>query len=95
MGTNDDVPFGNRVEVKNLNSVKAVAKAIEHEVGAPLCCSVTSVGGCPAPRHASRSKSDRGGAVACWWWEGLGRLNGLRGGGRTVVASDTRLGGWD
>ncbi len=32
VGSNDAVPFGNRVEVKNLNSIKAVGKAIEHEV---------------------------------------------------------------
>ncbi len=31
-GTNDHVPFGNRVEIKNLNSVRAMARAIEYEV---------------------------------------------------------------
>ncbi len=37
VGSNDAVPFGNRVEVKNLNSIKAVGKAIEHEVrGDPI-----------------------------------------------------------
>jgi Asp-tRNA(Asn)/Glu-tRNA(Gln) amidotransferase B subunit len=52
-------PFGNRVEVKNLNSVRSIARAVEHEVARQIDVMEASGDGAPSATTPYLSRVDQ------------------------------------